>query len=160
MDSGWIVGIGGVVTAIISGAVVVLNTLHKNGQENRAATVAENNAVIAFLREEIKRLEASITAQQNSIDSLRQAHTDCREESIDMRNYIVRLFDYACRIYAAQRTGRIIDEPPPAQPPPRTANGKAADFLARTVAQDRMCQDTLMPPPPPPEEGHHEDTTP
>ena len=113
MSENYFVALAGVIGAIggsvVTGAVTILNTIHKNQRENRAVRFNEQSAIIDRQEKQIARLEGQISV-------LQEEHGRCREDAAELRVCLTLLHDYAKRQYAAMAAAGINSDPPPDLP--------------------------------------------
>jgi hypothetical protein len=130
------VAVGALVTAIFGGVVVILNALHKNGQEKKAAQFTEQGLIIDRQEKQISRLDAQIQDLQKLLIMLQAEHARCREETAELRTYQSVLYEYAKSQHMALKSAGITVVDLPAPPPIRSHKEVDVGFLVRSAQQN------------------------
>lgn len=140
MNDAILVGLGALTTAVIGGAVAVMNAVHKHRMECRETLRSERDVVVSRLREQLDRLDRQVAEQAAVIAFVHDAHADCEVTVSDLYGSVLRLHDFGVRCAAGlgkcgQDVGPVPD--PPARPARRDLRAEA-EFAARTAEQDAM----------------------
>lgn len=144
-------GVGGVVTAVITGVIALMSALHKNRQESQAGAVGQLERILSRVRRERDE-------QQGAIGRLHELYAECLAECAEYRGLLLVLHAVAVRHSAAlKKLGMEVEDVPPL-PPPREPRRPAdevdlprreprrptdeAEFLKRTTEQNkRLAED-------------------
>jgi hypothetical protein len=146
---GWVVGAGGVITALAAAAVSVLNARHKSSEETKVrehkaaeeTKVRESNekdAMIDRLEKHQDRMQRQVDQLLGALDVTREAEAHCERRFERIYGYLRLNHDFACRLAAlAKRLGQDPGEVPE-MPPPDPPGDPQRDpgFVARTAQQD------------------------
>ena len=83
MDQAWAAGLGtvagAVITAVVAGVVLIMNTKHGHSKENRAEMREEVKDVLDRQEATILRHETALAAMQSLITTTRAEHSDCED---------------------------------------------------------------------------------
>jgi hypothetical protein len=126
--------LGSLFTGLVSGLVVLFNSVHKARQESRSRHFREQEVILDRQEKQIARLEANALEQQGVISHIHDLHADCRSEAAQLRLYLSVLLEYIRR---QQRAG-ILTEPPPDLPEALQVRPDDADFVAKSSAQNAI----------------------
>jgi hypothetical protein len=135
---GWVVGAGGVITALAAAAVSVLNARHKSSEETKVRESNEKDALIDRLEKHQDRMQRQVDQLLGALDVTREAEAHCERRFERIYGYLRLNHDFACRLAAlAKRLGQDPGEVPE-MPPPDPPGDPQRDpgFVARTAQQD------------------------
>jgi hypothetical protein len=135
---GWVVGAGGVITALAAAAVSVLNARHKASEETAGRESNEKDALIDRLEKHQDRMQRQVDQLLGALDVTREAEAHCERRFERIYGYLRLNHDFACRLAAlAKRLGQDPGEVPE-MPPPDPPGDPQRDpgFVARTAQQD------------------------
>ena len=83
MDQAWAAALGtlagAVITAVVAGVVLIMNTRHGHSKENRAELREEVKDVLDRQEATIVRHETALADMQKLLTATREQHTDCEE---------------------------------------------------------------------------------
>jgi hypothetical protein len=134
--------IGGIITAVCFGVVLIVNALYKNRREDRGqqhdsamVIITRQEQEIARRDEQIIRYERLMEDHQGIVGRIVERHTACREENAELRAYGNLMRERVERCQLACDLGRKWGPVPPV-PPPRPRPPEDVAFLAKTAAQD------------------------
>lgn len=140
MNDTLLVSSGVAIGAFFTGIISILNTLHKNKQEDRTAHAKEQDV-------SIDRLEKQLDALQKALTEMQTLHQNCREESAELRGHITFLHAYAVRLHNSLTKAGIETEPPP-ELPDQFFNWKEREFSRRTEATHEKLIQAIQSPAP------------
>src|SRR4051794_6843066 len=129
--------IGGIITAVCFGIVLLINAVSKNRREDRQAQSTSDQVVITRQEKQIARLERVLDEHQVTLNRIVERHADCREETAQLRTWADMVSERFRECNETCEKGRKLPAIPPLPPPRRRAPGAETSYLARTAAQDR-----------------------